>query len=71
MWLLWALLPTLTVYLIWEGTLDYGKTNHLKEVCKSNNVRSDILHDLEQEATNDNQIDMVNINPISLIAKDQ
>ena len=40
------------------------KTNHFKAVCRNNNGRRVRGHDMEQEATNDNQIDMVNINCI-------
>ena len=40
------------------------KTNNFKVVCKSNNGRRDALHELEQKATDEDHMVIVNINSI-------
>ena len=69
MWLIWLWPPTSTVFNIQEDMYELSKTNHFKLVCRSNNGRRGTVHDIKQKVTNDNQIDMVDINFISFNSK--
>ena len=60
-WLLWFWPPILTMSTIWEDVWDLWEDKLLKAVCRSNKNRRVAMHEIEQEATNENHIDIVTI----------
>ena len=51
---------------IWKDVQDLWKNKPLKSMVQEQNGRKGAVHKKEQETTNENHIDMVNINSISL-----
>ena len=46
-----------------------GKTNHCKALCRNNDGRREMVHEIEEETTVENSIDIVNINSIRSSSK--